>query len=283
MSFHMSLRRKFAIATWGSPKEGNIYGKLSIDMGNALRYIDYLRDLSKQKITITHLVGKAAGLALAECPDLNGRIFLGRYIPHKTVDLAFLVSLQGGKDLAKFKVCSIDKKSVTEIATELSGGAGRLRDGQDKVFESSKLFLKFLPTWIIRPLLWLSGYLAGAAGLSLKFMGLEKFPFGSAVITSVGMFGLDEGYAPPTPFARVPIYLTIPEIKKRAMVINDKIFIRPMLDLTATIDHRFLDGHRGAMVAKIMRRLLENPWLIDGLREPPALCGIDHIDQPASI
>ena len=33
-------------------------------------------------------------------------------------------------------------------------------------------------------------------------LGLEAFPFGSAVITSVGMMGLDEGFAPPTPFAR---------------------------------------------------------------------------------
>ena len=30
--------------------------------------------------------------------------FLGTYYPHDSVDLAFLVSLEGGKDLAKFKI-----------------------------------------------------------------------------------------------------------------------------------------------------------------------------------
>jgi pyruvate/2-oxoglutarate dehydrogenase complex dihydrolipoamide acyltransferase (E2) component len=283
MSFHMSLRRKIAIASWSSPKEGNIYGKLSMDMGNALAYIDYLRSSSGQKISITHLVGKAAGMALADCPDLNGRIFLGRYIPHKTVDLAFLVSLEGGKDLAKFKVCDIDKKTIVEVAKELAQGAERLRQGKDENFEKPKTMIKMLPTWLIRPLLWLTGYITGAVGIDVKALGLEKFPFGAAIVTSVGMFGLDEGYAPPTPFARVPIYLTIPEIKKRPVVINDQIVIRPMLDLTATIDHRFLDGHRGAMVAKVMRNLLQNPWLMDGLKEPPALCQIDHIDLKGSI
>src|SRR5580704_15576098 len=117
MSFRMSVRRKIAIASWSSPKEGNIYGKVTIDMSKALEYIEYLRKMSNLKITITHLVGKASALALAACPDLNGRIFLGRYIPHKTVDLSFLVSADGGNDLGKYKVCNMDKKTTTEIAT----------------------------------------------------------------------------------------------------------------------------------------------------------------------
>ena len=261
MSFHMSLRRKIAIASWSSPKEGNIYGKMSVDMGNALRYIDYLRTTFGHKVTITHLVGKAAGVAYKDCPDLNGRIFLGKYIPHKTVDMAFLVSLEGGKDLAKFKVCDMDKKSISQIALELKEGAERLRQGKDANFEKPKNLIRVLPTWIIRPLLWLTGYITGAMGIDVKALGLERFPFGAAIITSVGMFGLDEGYAPQTPFARVPVYITIPEVKKRPVVMNDEIVIRPMLDLTATIDHRFLDGHRGSMVAKENR----NSWKIHGL------------------
>src|ERR1700688_493735 len=131
MSFHMSLRRKLAIATWSSPREGNIYGKLCVDMTNALKYIEHLKTTVGQKITITHLVGKAAAMALRESPDLNGRIFMGKYIPHKTVDLSFLVSLEGGKDLAKFKICDIDKKTSYQIADELKMGAGKLRHGED--------------------------------------------------------------------------------------------------------------------------------------------------------
>lgn len=283
MSFHMSLRRKIAIASWSSPREGNIYGKVIVDMTNALSYIDYLRQTSGKRISITHLVGKAAGNALADCPDLNGRIFLGRYIPHKTMDLSFLVSVEGGADLGKFKVCNIDKKSIVEICDELKAGSDRLRKGKDENFEKPKKLIRWLPTWLIRPMLWLTGYLTGAAGISIKALGLEAFPFGAAIITSVGMFGVDEGYPPPTPFARVPVYLAIPEIKKRPVVIDDQIVIRPMLDLTATIDHRFMDGHRGSMIVKTLRNLLENPWLMDGLQEPPALYIKNHIDLESSI
>lgn len=263
-----SIRRKIAIASWSSPKEGNIYGKLSIDMSNALDYLEHLRMVSGKKVTITHLVGRAVGLAMASSPDLNGRIFLGRYIQHKTVDLSFLISTDGGNDLGKFKVANIDKKTTLDIASELALGAERLRQGKDESFEKPKSMVRSMPTWIIRPILWLTGYLTGAMGLNIKALNLEKFPFGSAIITSVGMFGIDEGYAPPTPWARVPVYITIPEIKKRAVVIDDQIVIRPMLELTATIDHRFMDGHKGAQVAKVLRKSLENPWEMDNLSAP---------------
>jgi pyruvate/2-oxoglutarate dehydrogenase complex dihydrolipoamide acyltransferase (E2) component len=283
MSFHMSLRRKVAIASWSSPREGNIYGKMTIDMSNALLYIDYLREKSKERISVTHLIGRAAALAFKDCPDINGRIFLGKYYPHESVDMAFLVSLEGGKDLAKFKVSNMDQKSTAEIAKELRLGAERLRNGTDAEFERPKKLIKMLPTWIIRRILNITGYLTGCAGLDMGFLGLKKYPFGSCIITSVGMFGLDEGFAPPTPFARVPVYLTIPEVKKSAVIIDDKIVIRPTLALTATIDHRFLDGHRGAMVANVIRKFMEKPWTMDGIEEKALLSQKSHIDHSAAI
>lgn len=283
MSFHMSLRRKVAIASWSSPKEGNIYGKMCIDMGNALKYIEYLRATTHEKVTVTHLVGRAAGLAFSKCPDLNGRIFWGRYYPHDTVDMAFLVALDGGKDLAKFKIRRLDEKTSSMIAHELREGVEKLRQGQDNEFEKSKKLIQFMPTCMVRFVLWFSGYVTGAAGLDVGFLGLKKFPFGACIITSVGMFGVDEGYAPPTPFARVPVYLAIPEIKKRPMVINDEIVIRPMLDLTATIDHRFMDGFRAAQVTKMIRHGLEHPWEMDGISESVVMDFLENSHRKSNI
>ncbi len=269
MSYKMSTRRKLAISTWSSPSEGNIYGKLTIDMRGTLAYLQYLRDVKGEKVSITHLVGRAAGLALKAAPDINGRIFFGKYIPHETVDLAFLVALPDGADLAKFKVCNIDQKSSIEIARELTEGALALRKGTNTDFQKSTQVLKYLPTWLIRPLLWATGYITGAMGIALKPFGLERFPFGVCIVTSVGMLGIDEGYAPPTPFARVPIYLVVTRVKERPVVDNGQIVIRPELDLMATIDHRFMDGFQGAFLAKSIRQYLESPWTMDGHTEKP--------------
>ncbi len=265
----MSVRRKLAIATWSAPREGNIYGKLTVDASQALAYIEWLRETTGEKVTLTHLVGCACGRAMAQTPSLNGRIFLGRYIPHDTVDLAFLVVLEGGKNLAKAKIEHIDQKSPSEVAVELRERAAALRAGTDEAFKKSQGPLALLPTWLIRPLVWFTGWLTSSAGVGLDGLGLERFPFGSCIVTSVGMFGLDEGFAPPTPFARVPVYVLIGALQDRVVMIDGLVESRPHLTLCATIDHRFLDGAQGGVLAKVVRGVLENPWQLSGLDGPP--------------
>jgi pyruvate/2-oxoglutarate dehydrogenase complex dihydrolipoamide acyltransferase (E2) component len=269
MTYKMNTRRKLAIASWSSPSEGNIYGKASVDMTHALRYIEYLRATTGEKITITHLVGRAVSLALKEAPDVNGRIFLGKYRSHDSVDMAFLVALEDGHDLAKVKLCNVDQKRTVDIARELRQRVLALRDGKDDEFNRSKPILRLLPTWLIRPILWSVGYLTGAMGLSIPALGLEKYPFGAAIVTSVGMLGLDEAFAPPTPFARVPVYIVVPAVKDRVVAEDGQAVIRPYLDLMATIDHRFLDGFRGAVLGKMVRKFFEEPWVADGFDKAP--------------
>jgi len=126
MSYKMTTRRKMAIASWASPKEPNIYGKLTVNMREALRYIEYLRLKTHEKVTITHIVGKVAALALQAAPNFNGRIVCGKYVPHDTVDISFLASLSDGEDLAKVKIENIDQKSVVQVAQEMQVGATKL-------------------------------------------------------------------------------------------------------------------------------------------------------------
>ena len=259
----MHIRRKLAIATWTAPSEGSILGKLVVDAGEALAYIEALRQRTGEKITITHLVGKACALGLAQAPTLNGRLVLGRYVPHDFVNITFLVALEEGQDLAKAKVDHADRKSVAEIASELRARAGKLRDGSDGEYEKSKVILRLLPGWLLRPILWLTGFITGSLGISAPLLGLEAFPFGSCVVTNVGVFGLDEGFAPLTPFAHCPVLVLVGAIRERPAVVDGQVVARPQLTLTATIDHRFIDGSHGAILARVVRDVLENPWQLD--------------------
>jgi len=259
----MTTRRKLAIATWSRPPEGNIYGKITIDATNAMRYIAEIKERDGIKLTITHLVGKAVAMALKKAPGLNGRILFGAFEPYPTVDITYLVALEDGADLAKARIADADKKSLPEIAGELRALAKRLHDKKDADYEKSKNMLRALPTWIIRPLLFVVGWLGGALGISVPALGVEKFPFGSCIITSVGMLGLDEGFAPPTPFARTPLLVLVGAMRDRPAVVDGELCVRPQFTITATIDHRFIDGFQGGILAKEARRILENPYLLD--------------------
>jgi len=154
----MSVRRKLAIASYSPPREGNIYGKLVVDAGPGLRYLDEVRQKTGEKVSFTHLVGRAVAEALRQAPTLNGRIVFGTFEPFPTVDIAFLVALEDGQDLAKAKVCDVDKKSVVEIARELASKSGKLRSSSDQAYEKSKQAIRMMPTWVLKPMLGVTGF-----------------------------------------------------------------------------------------------------------------------------
>jgi pyruvate dehydrogenase E2 component (dihydrolipoamide acetyltransferase) len=272
----MTTRRKMAIAAWGPPHEGNIYGKVTVDATNALRYLDEVQERTGEKVTVTHLVGKALASALEIEPTINGRIRFGRYVPHDQVSIAFLVSMPDGSDLMKAKVDDVDTKTPADIARDLREQAERLRTGTDDDYNKSMGVVRKLPTQLLRPLLWLTGWLASSLGINAKPLGVTKFPFGSAIVTSVGMFGLDEAWVPPTPFARVPLYVLIGAIGDKAVVEDGELVSRPMLTVTATIDHRFIDGFQGGVLARAFRDAFEDPWSL----ETP-VGSADAVEDPA--
>lgn len=261
-----STRRKLAISTWAAPSEGNIFGKLVLDATELQPFIDHVRATTGEKVTVTHLVGKAIALALAKAPSLNGRILFGRYEPFETVDVTYLVALDDGADLAKVKICHMDRRPVEDVARELRARAEKLRKGQDAEFEKSKGMLRVLPSFVLRPLLFAIGWVTAALGVEVKALGLEAFPFGSCIITSVGMLGIDEGFAPFTPFARVPLMILVGAVRVEPAVVDGQVVARAQLTITATVDHRFVDGFQLGTLAKVVRDVLENPWqlLADG-------------------
>ncbi|WP_052666952.1 2-oxo acid dehydrogenase subunit E2 [Nitriliruptor alkaliphilus] len=268
---HNSVRRKLAIATWRPPREANIYGKLELDATEALAYLQQVRERSGERVTMTHLVARATAAALAEEPTLNGRIRFGRYLPNDRVSIAFLVTMPDGSDLARARVDDVDRKDLATIAAELRSRSRRLRDGADTDWEASKRIVRVLPTWLLRPLVWTTGWLTASLGIDAKPLGLERQPFGSAIVTSVGMLGLDEAWVPPTPFARVPLYVLIGAVRERPTTVEGQVVSRPMLTVTATIDHRFIDGFQAATLARAFRRVFDDPWSLDRAGGAPSV------------
>ena len=80
-----------------------------------------------------------------------------------------------------------------------------------------------------------------SASLLGPSLGLSAFPFGSVVVTNVGIFGLDEGFAPQTPFARVPLWVLVGAVRELPAVVDGQVVPRPQITISATIDHRFIE------------------------------------------
>ncbi len=84
---------------------------------------------------------------------------------------------------------------------------------------------------------------------------------GTFTISNLGMFGIDHFHAIINPPESA--ILAVGRILKMPVGMpDDSIALRPMMNLTLSIDHRSLDGMQGAKFLAMVKERLEQPYLI---------------------
>ncbi len=267
----VSTFRRLAVAAWGPPRDPTIHGSLEIDAGPALAYLDALHRRTGQRATLTHLVGRALAVALAERPELNVLIRWQRFYQREDVDIFFQVALQadnhdaGAVDLSGVVVRRADTKSVADIAREFGERVAAVRDDRDPELAGVRRALGSVPPLLLRPLHRLLDVLQYS--FNLRLPGLPRDSFGSAAVTNVGMFGARWAYAPLFPPSHAPIVLLVGAVVNRPWVVEGEngpqVAVRPVLPLHATFDHRVLDGVQASRLGARVESLLAAPTLLD--------------------
>lgn len=262
----VSSFRRMAAAMWSRPADPTIFGAMDLDASPLLAFIEDFRARTGQRLTVTHLVSQAVARAFAQHPELNAKVRFGGRLERRTsVDLFVSVSTENGKDLSGGRVDHADALDLEGWVTTLEGKAKGIRDGKDPAFQKTRGLFRALPFWVLKPLLWAVDVLTNELHLHLPAQGLPRDPFGTAVITNVGSFGIDTAFAPFVPLGRCPLLLLVNEVKPRPWVENGALVVRPVLRLCGTFDHRIVDGHAAGRLAKAIREALEQPASLVGL------------------
>lgn len=251
-----------SVAAWAAPDDPTIYGLLDIDVSRLLPVLERLSEQSGQRITLTHAVARAVALGLREHPDLNVIVRGGRIYERRDVDVFLQVAVvEEGQspDLSGCKIERADTKSLVDMAAEISQRARSIRKGEDLEIRASKKRIAGIPGLLMRPILLLMGWLTYTLNLDGRLFGLPRDPFGSVMVTSVGMFGIRVGFAPIFPPSRCPALLLVGALEDRAVVRDGEVVVRPMVTLTGTFDHRVIDGYHGGLLARTIKTLLEDP------------------------
>jgi len=255
--------RRIADAMWSAPNDPQVYGMIEVEARPLQDFLGRLRADGK-RVTVTHAVGRALALAMKQVPELNVRLLAGYALPRETIDVFFITAVEGGRDLSGVKIERADEKPIGEIAEELARRAARQKSGDDPELAKSKRAMAVLPKAVLRPALHLSAFLSGDLDKSLKALGLEHSPFGSAMVTSVGMFGLPMGFAPLAWMYKVPLLLLVGEVTEKPVAVEGRVEVRPVLPICATIDHRYADGWHVSKLLRPFKAYLENPAAFEG-------------------
>lgn len=240
-------------------------------MRRAMAYIEALnREPGHTRVTVTHLVVKAIARALAETPEANGIIAMGKIYLRDSVDVYCQVATEGGKDLSGVKISEVDRKSVIEVADEVVAAVAAVREGRDRGSEATKRTLARVPDRLLGLLVKLSGFLTYDLRLDLSAFGIAFDQFGGAMVSNIGSFGVGTALAPLVPVSRTPIVLLVGEVTDRPAVEDGALVIAPMLNIGASFDHRMIDGYQASKMARTVITSISDPEAAFGLPIRPS-------------
>lgn len=283
----VSPARRIAIGTWRRSGDPSVYGAMTVEADEMLRFIDRYREQHGVRLTLSHIMARVMGEVYAEMPDANAIIRFGKLYLRKEVAVFFQVAMEdtqtGEIDLSGVVVRDPASKTLAEIAQTFQEAAERVRRGKDEEKESTRQLFRRLPGFFVGPLLGLTSFLLYTLNLDLRAVGLPRDAFGSALITNVGSLGLDEAYAPLVPYTRTPLVVSLGAVKPELLPDDQgEPRLAQTLRIGATFDHRILDGVHAARMARVVQRCFADPYGTIGQDLAPPSAALDPEHDPAS-
>ena len=260
---HLSSFRRIAIGTWRTAYDPTVYGTLVLRADRMLAYVDEIRRRTGKRLTLSHVMAKAVAITLSEMPDANAILRHNRIYLREDIGVFFQVALEDEKtgeiDLSGATIFDAHEKSMVAIVDEFEAKVGSVRKKEDKNLEGSRNLFKKIPFRLLNVVLDLMGWASFELNLDLRWAGIPKDPFGSAMVTNIGSLGLEEAYVPLVPYSRVPLLIALGAVKEEAVVEDGAVRVAKVIRAFATFDHRVLDGMHAARMSKTLKRIFEDP------------------------
>ncbi|MFC2090692.1 2-oxo acid dehydrogenase subunit E2 [Bacteroidota bacterium] len=254
--------RKVASAIYKKPSDAKILGSSEIDVTDLEAFVSKKRK-EGLKITLTHIFTLIISRCLREeVPELNCYVKRGNIVQRDQVD-AMVSVLLGDGSMSSVRVKNTDKLTLEQFAEKLSEGIRDSRSGDEDSTMKMKGIIGKIP-WPIRSWIFsLIKFLTIKWGMAIPGINVNSNNFGSFVMTNIGSIGLDLGFPALFPISNVSFVFVMGGISKKPVVVNDKIEIRRMMNISGAMDHRIVDAVHGGKLFRYIKRMIRNPELLE--------------------
>lgn len=225
-----------------------IHALLEVDVTVPRRLIAQHKARTGETLSFTAFVLGCLGHAIEHNPYMHAlRTWRNRLVLFDEVDITTMIEVQAGDERFPLPhiIRAVNKRPFADLHAEIRGHQVA-RQRQPNPYERL-IPLYTLVRGSLRRLLWKA---------LLRSPHRTKQYFGTAILTSVGMFGQGAGWG-----IMMPLYtlgVTVGSIVERPVLIDGRVEGREHLCLTLSIDHDIVDGAPAARFAQHLKELLEN-------------------------
>ncbi|WP_327341436.1 2-oxo acid dehydrogenase subunit E2 [Streptomyces europaeiscabiei] len=204
---------------------------------------------SRRPVSLTAFVAASVARVAAAHPHVHAyRDWRGRLVRHHHVDVGTMVEVDTAQGLFALPhvLRDADVRDVHDLTAELRAvKADPTVTGPGRILDRYGSTLTRLP-----------GLLPAMYALLARSVRLRQST-GTVAVTAVGMFGAGGGFGIASP-SLFPLQVVVGGLTEQPRVVDGRIGVREVLDLTITFDHNVTDGAPAARFVADLRRLVEN-------------------------
>lgn len=215
--------------------------------------------------TFFHVIVAAIMKLLVVRPKLNRFITNRRYYQRDERSIGFIVKRQFTDDaeegMAVLKAS--EKSTVFSVHEDIRNQVLPCKRGESNDTQSTIEIFKKLPYWLTRMIFNVARWLSDKGKLPDSLTEGDSNHC-SVFITNLGSIGLKCGYHHLSNYGTSSIFVVIGEKKLTPFYdAQGNVTMKETLDIGLTIDERIADGYYYAKSVKILKKLLQNPQLLE--------------------
>jgi len=200
-------------------------------------------------------------------PKMNRFIVNGNFYQRNEVSASFVVKklfADNGAEALAF-IHSKEDDTLDSIHQKIYDQVAKRRSDDDKEDSStdSMDFLNKIPRFVSKAAIHFLMWLDKHGWVPQDLIATDPY-YSSVVISNLGSIKMKSGYHHLTNWGTCSMILLIGEMKNRPFFNEDGTYVmKPSVELGLTIDERLADGYYYSKTLKLIKKLLENPELLE--------------------
>ena len=246
-----------------------------IDLTNINAYLEKLnQDGPEFKYTMFHLIVTAIIRTFAQRPEMNRFIANNSLYEKNEISAAFTVKKQfsdtAGEGLAFIRANA--DTNLESVHESIRSQVMNVRHGKGDASSNVMDALLKVPRPITRMIGAIARWLDRHGWLPQAIISTDPY-HSSVVLTNLGSIKLKSGYHHLTNWGTNSAFVVIGEKKLRPVFNDDGSYeMKDTVDIGLTVDERIADGYYFSKTIKLLKKLLENPALL----EQPASTPVEY-------
>ena len=268
----LDAMHKFMPLLYPGRCDNEAYISVDVDLTNIDKYLEKKNEVELQrgddafKYTLFHLVVTALLRTMTLRPKLNWFIANKRMFARKNLVASFVV---------KKKFSDTSEEALAIVEAQPQDNVDTIHEKiRDVVFKSrsdtevdgstaSMNMVGKLPFPILRFFVWFVRVLDRHGHVPRSFIESDPY-YTSVVLSNLGSIKLKCGYHHLTNWGTNSLFVIIGEMKKRPVYDDEgNLEMHNTVELGITIDERLADGYYYSKSIRLLKKLLENPELLE--------------------